>query len=408
MGRKPNNTIGSAGLSRKTEKSCFVIMPGAKSFNLIFEDALLPAIEACNLAAVRGTEILMDGEIPGQIRKGIADSLVCIADLSGLNRNVVYEVALAHAQNKPVILVTQDSPESLPFDLRHFRIIKYTHTPEGRQQLQNNLSESLKAIIGAPESPTRSLEEMLVPRSLASREGPFVIASSPLSWRDATKLGGGFTKLRKTCSDHVGIRGMIQAFGLIFGLDRLPELLDPGDYVDQVVHDNPANLYCIGSPKVNRWSGLILRELSKRWEPRIEFKADPKSSDLRNIRVMIEIDGDSYTPKNFGIGKTDPFVRDFGIVLRAPHPADPNYMVMVIAGRSSLGSEAVSRAVTDPTHIAVIKRHLELKDVDLTNHKEPFYAIVRMDRDTHEDGSYEAILSSFEIVEVASLERLGR
>ncbi len=84
-----------------------------------------------------------------------------------------------------------------------------------------------------------------------AREVPFVVAVSPLSWREAAKVGGGFKKLRRTCSDHVGIRGLIQAFGLIFGLDRLPDLLNPGDYVDQVVRDTAANIYCIGSPKAN-------------------------------------------------------------------------------------------------------------------------------------------------------------
>jgi len=383
--------------------SCFVIMPFAEAFDPVLAEAIRPAVESCNLRAVRADDILEPGGIPGQIGKGIADSLLCIADLTGLNRNVVYEVALAHAQGKPVILLTQDSPEDLPFDLRHFRVVKYATTGDGRQALRTTLSLSLRAVIGAPESPTRYLEEMLVPQSLGSRGGPFVIASSPLSWREAAKLGGGFKKLRNTYSDHVGIRGIIQAFGLIFGLDQLPDLLNPGDYVDQVVQDNAAHLYCIGSPKANRWTGLLLEEFFKRWHPLVEFRADPTSTDLRNIRIMVEINGNPYRPNSLGARHMDAFVRDFGVLVRGPHPVDPNYMLLVMAGRSSLGTEAVCRAATDPTHIAEIKRRLEHEKVDLSNHKQAFYAVVTMDRDMDEDGTYEAIPSSFEIAEVHAL-----
>jgi hypothetical protein len=391
--------------SVKHKSICFVMMPFAEPFNPVFDESIRPAIAASDLHCVRADDIPDPGVVADQIGKEIDGSLVCVADLTNLNRNVVYEVALAHARGKPVILITQDSPETLPFDLRHFRVIKYDSTLEGRRALCERLSLSLSAAVGAPDSPTRYLEEMLVPRSLGSRDGAFVIAASPRSWREASRLAGGFTKLRRTCSDHIGIRGLIQAFGLIFGLDRLPDLLDPGDYADQVLRESPANLYCIGSPKANRWSGLLLEDFYKCWHPRFEFKADPRSKDLRNIRVMLQMNGSAYRPHNLGLKDVNPFVRDFGILVRGPHPADPNSVFMVMAGRSSLGTEAVCRAATDPTHIAEIRRRLQNERVDLSNHKQAFWVVATMDRDMTEEGSYEAILPSFEISEVHAFRR---
>lgn len=385
--------------------TCFVMMPFAESFAPTLEQAIHPAVQERNLRCVRADDILEPTPIPKQITEGITKSRVCVADLTGLNRNVVYEVALAHAQSKPVILITQDSPESLPFDLRHFRVFKYEPTVDGLQSLRSTLSLSLEAVIGDPESPTHYLEEMLVPRSLTSREGPFVIAASPLSWREVARVGGGFGRLRHTSSDHVGIRGLIQAFGLIFGLDRLPDLLNPGDYADEVVREYAANLYCIASPKGNRWSGLLLDDLCRQWYPHLEFKADPASTDLRNIRVMLEINGAPYKPHNFGATDIDPFVRDFGILVRGPHPVNPSNLVMIMAGRSSLGTEAVCRAATDPVHIAEIKKRLQYDNVDLSDHRQAFYVVVSMDRDMNENGTYEAIPSSFEIAEVHAFRR---
>ena len=54
------------------------------------------------------------------IVEGIATADVVIADLSGLNANVFYELGLAHAMNKKVIIITQDIGE-LPFDIKSYR-----------------------------------------------------------------------------------------------------------------------------------------------------------------------------------------------------------------------------------------------------------------------------------------------
>ena len=48
-----------------------------------------------------------------------------VADLSGLNANVIDELGFAHANSTPVVLLSQD-PEASPFDLRDMRQIRYS------------------------------------------------------------------------------------------------------------------------------------------------------------------------------------------------------------------------------------------------------------------------------------------
>jgi hypothetical protein len=247
---------------------------------------------------------------------------------------------------------------------------------------------------------------MLVPSSIGSKEGPFIVAVSPLSWREAAHTANGYKKLRHTCSDHVGVRGLIQTFGLIYGLDHLPDLLNPDEYADEAVQNATANVYSIGSPLANRWSGLFLGDFYKQWHPRLEFKADPTSPNLRNIRLMLEINGNPYRPPSFKPSDKDPFVRDFGVVIRGPHPADSSCVLMILAGRASLGTEAASHAATNPTFIAAIKTRLSHENVDLSDHKQAFWALVTMSRDMTEGGTYEAIMSTFEIEEVHGFRRL--
>ena len=59
------------------------------------------------------------------IVEGIATADIVIADLTGLNANVFYELGLAHAMNKKVIIITQDI-DILPFDIKSYRAIPYS------------------------------------------------------------------------------------------------------------------------------------------------------------------------------------------------------------------------------------------------------------------------------------------
>lgn len=58
----------------------------------------------------------------------IYEADVIIADLTGLNANVMYELGLAHSFNKKTIVITKDELSKLPFDLKQYRAKDYdTH-----------------------------------------------------------------------------------------------------------------------------------------------------------------------------------------------------------------------------------------------------------------------------------------
>lgn len=57
---------------------------------------------------------------------GIERSEVFIADVTGANPNVMLELGIAIQLNKSILLVTSTRPEELPFDIKGFRVKKYT------------------------------------------------------------------------------------------------------------------------------------------------------------------------------------------------------------------------------------------------------------------------------------------
>lgn len=123
-------------------------MPFGGYFDAYYRDVIRPAVSATGLRAVRADEIYSTGVIVNDIYREIASAELCIADVSGRNPNVSYELGMAHARGKPVIIITQDIKD-VPFDYRHIRIISYDPKDVGwdrpfARRIQNTITEIRK------------------------------------------------------------------------------------------------------------------------------------------------------------------------------------------------------------------------------------------------------------------------
>ncbi len=104
--------------------SAFVMMPFDETIDWMFEQIYRPVLEGIGYEAIRADTRLNQQAIMKDVVLGIQSASLIVADLTGLNANVMYEVGLAHGVNQPVILLTQDISE-VPFDLRSYRLIRY-------------------------------------------------------------------------------------------------------------------------------------------------------------------------------------------------------------------------------------------------------------------------------------------
>jgi len=150
----------SSPLLKKLEKqvavsagdTCFVMMPFAKPigdhYQLIYE----PAIKKAGLVPVRAdNEIFGTGKIIDQIWAGINSSKVLITELTDRNPNVFYELGLAHALDKPVVLISSNEKD-VPFDLQHIRVIYYdVNDPFWGNKLMEKVAENILSAIKNPE-----------------------------------------------------------------------------------------------------------------------------------------------------------------------------------------------------------------------------------------------------------------
>lgn len=131
--------------------TCFVMMPFGEWFNLYYQDIYVPAIREAGFEPVRGDELFTTGSVVEQIWEQVTKSPVLLADLTGKNANVFYELGLAHAARKPVVF-TASNIEDVPFDLRHLRVIVYDiREPNWAEKLGNEVTEYLKNAKTEPE-----------------------------------------------------------------------------------------------------------------------------------------------------------------------------------------------------------------------------------------------------------------
>jgi nucleoside 2-deoxyribosyltransferase len=104
---------------------CFVAMPFRPELNFFFLYIRQFLHERCSLEVERGDAQILTAPIAEKIRQQIGRADLVIADITGANPNVFYEVGLAHAANIPVLFLTQDPPEKVPVDIRQFEFILY-------------------------------------------------------------------------------------------------------------------------------------------------------------------------------------------------------------------------------------------------------------------------------------------
>lgn len=103
---------------------CFVLMPFDMEFNDGYEFGIKGACIDVDVYCERVDEQIFLGSMLDRIYNQISRADLAIADMTGKNANVFYEVGYAHALGKNVVLLTQKA-EDIPFDLKHFPHIVY-------------------------------------------------------------------------------------------------------------------------------------------------------------------------------------------------------------------------------------------------------------------------------------------
>lgn len=127
----------------------FTLMPFTENWsNYIWNKEIKPNVEGIkeyNLICTRADD-LYGYDVVQDIYESILRAAIIIADITNRNANVFYELGIAHALGKEVILITQGE-EHIPFDLKRFRHCIYSNDGVGYEKLREYLPNAIREIL---------------------------------------------------------------------------------------------------------------------------------------------------------------------------------------------------------------------------------------------------------------------
>jgi nucleoside 2-deoxyribosyltransferase len=116
----------------------FVLMPFSREFDDVYILGIREVAERMDFVVERADSIEHNEEIIDIVREKIRHCDVIVADTTGKNPNVFYEIGYAHALEKPTILITRKG-DQIPFDVRSINHIIYESIVELRDKLEKRI-----------------------------------------------------------------------------------------------------------------------------------------------------------------------------------------------------------------------------------------------------------------------------
>lgn len=144
----------------KENKKCFVVCPiGAEGSDVrehsdkVLKFIIRPALEELGYDVERGDESTQSGSISKSIIQNLLTVDLIVADLTGHNPNVFYELAVRHATGKPFVQIIQKG-QNIPFDIFDLRTIQYSLDLEGVDLAKDSIKSFVRTIEGSTSSHT--------------------------------------------------------------------------------------------------------------------------------------------------------------------------------------------------------------------------------------------------------------
>jgi len=165
---------------------CFIIMPIADHpdykqghFKRVYEDIFAPACRAAGYCPVRADDVAQTNLIHLDILQKLLESPMAICDLSTRNPNVLFELGLRQAFDKPTILVQEVGTPQI-FDINLFRYTQYRNGLDYRDVLADQ--KSIQKVI---EETKQAVEEGKSVNSIVK----LLSIMSPATLQDSSNFG---------------------------------------------------------------------------------------------------------------------------------------------------------------------------------------------------------------------------
>lgn len=142
---------------QNNQKECFIIMPISDTdgyptghWGHVYENIIAPSCEMAGYEAKRGDDVKSTNLIHLDILKSLIDAPIAICDLSSRNPNVLFELGIRQAFDKPVVLIQEAGTPKI-FDIAPLRYLEYSKEMKYHDvlKMQNELKDAIEATAAA-------------------------------------------------------------------------------------------------------------------------------------------------------------------------------------------------------------------------------------------------------------------
>jgi len=263
------------------DDACFVISPiGAPESSTreradhVLEFVIEDALEGFDYTAIRADHIAEPGMITNDVIEYIVESPLVIADLTGRNANVFYELAIRHAYEKPTIQIVEED-EDIPFDLAPTRTIHFDHSDvESVSNAKSQIADQIESINDETES----------------FENPITIAENIRDLKQSSDPEArSMAELMENISD---LRNQVKSIEDIL---KQPEKVLPPEYMDSIFDSveneeiRDIDALVIGMEDINEQIISVSGDIdeSSNALERVEDLAEEQEEYIRELKLML-------------------------------------------------------------------------------------------------------------------------
>lgn len=169
------------------EKTCFVIAPigeeGTEARNrsdVVLRRVIAPAVGQCGYTALRADNISEPGMITSQIIEHLIDDPLVVADLTGDNPNVFYELAVRHVAKKPVVHII-GVDQRIPFDVAGMRAISLNYLDlDSAAECSAEIVRQIQAVEGGTSQTVNPISQAIDLLALSGSENPMETSTAEM------------------------------------------------------------------------------------------------------------------------------------------------------------------------------------------------------------------------------------
>jgi len=265
----------------------FVLMPFADEYKSLYENVIKATVERLGFACRRADDFFEAKPIMDDVCAGIDNAVFNIADFSGKNPNVFYEVGLAHATQRSTLLISQ-SIDCVPEYLRQVRHILYDNSLPGGRKLQKDLETAIQ----------RLTSEDTTNQPLFQPGNSEIAANSclVLTPADDTESETAYTEIIEPAADQFGL-SCVNAHSIFSTESRLKEVWKRVEQASLVIADlstKDADAFYLTGFAHGLGKRVLLLARDKRDVPFdlrdrscIEYSIEPYSAGEQSIKLLV-------------------------------------------------------------------------------------------------------------------------